>query len=66
MFIQFPFFPQNEAEIPLNNAQRGHTVTTPSSIKKKMKDKISTTVLFRNGKDSVHNEAFEGIGDDDL
>lgn len=31
-----------------------------------MRDKISTTVLFKNGKGSVHNEAFEGIGDDDL
>lgn len=32
----------------------------------KIKKKISTSVFFRNGKESVQNEAFENIGDDDL
>ena len=33
----------------------------------KMKKKIiSTSVFFKNGKESVQNEAFENIGDDDL
>lgn len=34
-------------------------------VKQKLKD-ISTTVFFKNGQNRVHNEAFEGIGDDDL
>lgn len=36
------------------------------SMRRKIKNKMSTTVFFRNGRESVHNEAFEGIGDDDL
>jgi hypothetical protein len=40
-------------------------------VKAKIKKKISTSVFFRNGKESVQNEAFENIadasiGDDDL
>jgi len=31
-----------------------------------IKNRISTTVLFQRNKESVHNEAFEEIGDDDL
>ena len=38
----------------------------PFNMRKKLKEKFSTTVFFRNGRDSVQNEAFEGIGDDDL
>lgn len=34
-------------------------------VKQKLKE-ISTTVFFKNGQNRVHNEAFEGIGDDDL
>lgn len=34
-------------------------------VKSKIK-KISTSVFFKNGKESVQNEAFENIGDDDL
>lgn len=35
--------------------------------RKQRREKICTTVLFRTGKGSVHNEAFEGgIGDEDL
>lgn len=49
-----------ENELPL------HTNRNTFSMRKKLKEKISTTVLFRNGKESVHNEAFEEIGDDDL
>jgi hypothetical protein len=55
---------QNEAEIPLNTAKRGSG--TPASTKKKTKEKFSGTVRYSHGRDSVHNEAFEGIGDDDL
>lgn len=35
-------------------------------VKSRMKKKISTSVFFRNGKESVQNEAFENIGDEDL
>lgn len=35
-------------------------------MRQKVRERISTTVFFRNGKDSVQNEAFEEIGDDDL
>lgn len=35
-------------------------------VRSKIKKKISTSVFFRNGKESVQNEAFENIGDDDL
>lgn len=34
--------------------------------KGKIKKKVSTSVFFKNGKESVQNEAFENIGDDDL
>lgn len=34
--------------------------------KAKVKKQISTSVFFKNGKESVQNEAFENIGDDDL
>ncbi|KAJ6645558.1 Sorting nexin-17 [Pseudolycoriella hygida] len=34
------------------------------SMRRRLNEKISTTVLYR--KSSVHNEAFEEIGDDDL
>lgn len=34
-------------------------------VKQKLKE-ISTTVFFKNGQNRVHNEAFEGIGDEDL
>lgn len=33
-------------------------------MRRRLNEKISTAVLFR--KSSVHNEAFEEIGDDDL
>ncbi|XP_055321009.1 sorting nexin-17 [Sitodiplosis mosellana] len=52
-----------ESDVPLNVT--GETF----SFRKKLKEKLSTntTVFFRNGKDSsVHNDAFEEIGDDDL
>lgn len=32
----------------------------------RIKKKVSTSVFFKNGKESVQNEAFENIGDDDL
>lgn len=38
----------------------------PYTMRQRLKDKFSTNVFFRVGKDSVHNEAFEVIGDDDL
>lgn len=34
--------------------------------KSRIKKKVSTSVFFKNGKESVQNEAFENIGDDDL
>lgn len=48
-------------DVPLHTTNR-----SMFAVRKKIKQKISTTVLFRNGKESVHNEAFEEIGDDDL
>ncbi|XP_055692979.1 sorting nexin-17 [Lutzomyia longipalpis] len=52
----------------LNDMDMTHTrrVVEPSSMRRKIREKISTTVFFRSGRESVHNEAFEGIGDDDL
>lgn len=40
----------------------------PEPVKSRIKKKISTSVFFRNGKESVQNEAFDNnnIGDDDL
>lgn len=35
-------------------------------MRKRSKEKMSTTVFFQNGRDSVQNEAFEEIGDEDL
>lgn len=32
----------------------------------RIKKKVSTSVFFKSGKESVQNEAFENIGDDDL
>lgn len=32
----------------------------------RIKKKVSTAVFFKTGKESVQNEAFENIGDDDL
>lgn len=32
----------------------------------RVKKKVSTSVFFKSGKESVQNEAFENIGDDDL
>lgn len=37
-----------------------------ASSKARIKKKVSTSVFFKNGKESVQNEAFENIGDDDL
>uniref|UniRef100_A0A182YK00 Uncharacterized protein n=1 Tax=Anopheles stephensi TaxID=30069 RepID=A0A182YK00_ANOST len=44
-----------------------HSTTNHGSsfIRRKLKE-FNTTVRFKNGKDSVQNEAFEWIGDDDL
>ena len=42
-------------------------MTRSSEVSKiKIKNKVSTSVFFKNGKESVQNEAFENIGDDDL
>lgn len=55
------FILQTDNDVPL------HVTSDTFSIRKKLREKLSaTTVFFRNGKDSVHNEAFEEIGDDDL
>lgn len=45
-----------------------HVASDTFSFRKKIKEKLASnsTVFFRNGKDSVHNDAFEEIGDDDL
>ncbi|XP_058065184.1 sorting nexin-17 [Anopheles bellator] len=51
-----------------NGTSNQHSSTNAngsSFIRRKLKE-FNTTVRFRNGKDSVHNEAFEWIGDDDL
>lgn len=37
-----------------------------SESKARIKKQISTAVRFENGKESLQNEAFENIGDDDL
>lgn len=54
---------------PLGAAESfvGSSTTTTSAefVKTKLKE-ISTVVFFKNGQNRVHNEAFEGIGDDDL
>lgn len=42
------------------------TRKNPETTKAKITRKISTSVFFKNGKESVQNEAFENIGDDDL
>lgn len=53
---------QTESEVPL------HVTADSFSLRKKIKEKLASNpgVFFRNGKDSVHNDAFEEIGDDDL
>uniref|UniRef100_A0A1Q3FLS6 Putative sorting nexin n=1 Tax=Culex tarsalis TaxID=7177 RepID=A0A1Q3FLS6_CULTA len=48
-----------------NNSSSTTTTNGTSFIRRKLKE-FNTTVRFKNGKDSVHNEAFEWIGDDDL
>ncbi|XP_053680011.1 sorting nexin-17 [Anopheles nili] len=48
-----------------NNGTSNATNNGSSFIRRKLKE-FNTTVRFKNGKDSVHNEAFEWIGDDDL
>lgn len=50
----------NEMDTPIQSP------TESFSMRRKIRNKISMTVTFRNGRDSVQNEAFEGIGDDDL
>lgn len=49
---------QNEVDMPLQFNSES------LSLRRRLNEKISTTVLFR--KSAVHNEAFEEIGDDDL
>lgn len=55
---------QTESDVPLHV----HVASDTFSFRKKIKEKLASnsTVFFRNGKDSVHNDAFEEIGDDDL
>ncbi|XP_037032551.1 sorting nexin-17 [Bradysia coprophila] len=48
----------NEVDMPLQFNSEA------LSMRRRLNEKISTTVLFR--KSAVHNEAFEEIGDDDL
>uniref|UniRef100_A0A182MY18 PX domain-containing protein n=1 Tax=Anopheles dirus TaxID=7168 RepID=A0A182MY18_9DIPT len=51
---------------PAHQQQQHHASNNGSSfIRRKLKE-FNTTVRFKNGKDSVQNEAFEWIGDDDL
>lgn len=47
-------------------SQENQSNSQSDAMRKKVRERISTTVFFRNGKDSVQNEAFEEIGDDDL
>ena len=46
--------------------RRGGHGGRSNESKAKAKREISTSVFFKNGKESVQNEAFENIGDDDL
>lgn len=57
---------QNENVI--GPAEGSTTVTRNTNSMKQMLKEISTTVFFKNNqnRESVHNEAFEDIGDDDL
>lgn len=48
------------------NEMKPITKKSNEPVKSKIKKKISTSVFFKNGKESVQNEAFENIGDDDL
>lgn len=59
----FNYF-QTESDVPLH----AHVPSEKFSFRRKIKEKLASnsTVFFRNGKDSVHNDAFEEIGDDDL
>ncbi|CRK86367.1 CLUMA_CG000078, isoform A [Clunio marinus] len=48
------------------NEMKPITKISNETAKSKIKNKVSTSVFFKNGKESVQNEAFENIGDDDL
>ncbi|XP_058459397.1 sorting nexin-17 [Malaya genurostris] len=48
-----------------SNQTIGNSHNGTSFLRRKLKE-FNTTVRFKTGKDSVHNEAFEWIGDDDL
>lgn len=50
---------------PSNGTSSSSSSSSSSFIRRKLKE-FNTTVRFKSGKDSVHNEAFEWIGDDDL
>ncbi|KAL7040992.1 hypothetical protein ACKWTF_000571 [Chironomus riparius] len=51
----------------INSLSELKPMTRSSEVSKmKIKKKVSTSVFFKNGKESVQNEAFENIGDDDL
>ncbi|XP_037915888.1 sorting nexin-17 isoform X2 [Hermetia illucens] len=50
----------NDIDMPIQSPSESF------SMRNKIRKKISTTVFFKNGRESVQNEAFEGIGDDDL
>lgn len=54
------FLIQNDIDMPIQSPSESF------SMRNKIRKKISTTVFFKNGRESVQNEAFEGIGDDDL
>lgn len=42
------------------------TTNNRTEVVKGRTKEISTTVFFKNGQNRVHNDTFEGIGDDDL
>lgn len=51
----------------ISSYNENETPVESFTLRQKFHNKISTTVFFRNGRESVHNEAFDdGIGDDDL
>lgn len=43
-----------------------HSNSGGNESRARVKKKVSTSVFFKSGKESVQNEAFENIGDDDL
>lgn len=51
--------------LPSPPAPAPPVIPARNSVRQKLKE-ISTTVFFKNGQNRVHNEAFEGIGDEDL